>query len=289
MAWTWAFRAAWGAVAVAAGPAFADALSGSSRAVQAVASVGLWLGWVVVLGASLVPRASTLTVVRVGAPTVLFAAAVAAAATADVGVDDAVALGVGALAFALGLAPALADDFVDGSSYGAERRFALRTPGAMRLVLAPLAWVVGVALPAAGIVLLADSQWVLGAVLVVVGGLGAVWCVPALHRLSMRWLVFVPAGLVVHDRMALPEPVLLRRASVVRFGPALAGTPAVDLTGGAGGLALELLVDAPVDLAEGVVTDRCLVAPLRPGAVLAEAAGRRYPVATAEPTTSSPS
>ena len=296
----WALRAVWAVLPVAAGPAFADALAGASRPVQVVASIGLWAAWGAVLAATLVPRAATLTVVRLAAPAPL-AAAVAAAAQ-EPGGDDAVALAVGVVAAALALLPATADEFVDGSSYGAERRFALRTPASLLLVPAPVAWLLAVAAPAAAGVLLAARAWVPGVVLAAVGAAGIRLGVPAVHRLSRRWLVFVPAGVVVHDHLTLADPVLLRRATFLGLGPAPSDAVergAVDLTLGASGLALELHLDAPVEVAivvgggrrreaAAVTSDRYLVVPLRPGAVVGEARERRYPSATAEPTTSFP-
>jgi hypothetical protein len=290
---------AWALVAVLAGPAYADALDGASRPVQVVASATLWLGWTAVLIATLVPRASSLTAVRVGAPAPL-AAAVVAAVHGPFGADDAVALTAGVVVAAAAVWPAAVDAFVDGSSYGSERRFALRTPPALLLAGAPAAWVLGVVVPATGLLLLAARAWVAGAVVLAVGVAGARLGVPALHRLSRRWLVFVPAGLVVHDHLALADPVLLRRPTFRALGPAPAGTTAHDLTLGAGGLPLELALGGEVDVpvarplrrgrreAVLVRAGAFLVAPLRPGAVLAEARERRYPVTTAEPTTSSP-
>jgi hypothetical protein len=290
---------AWTTLVLSAGPSFADALADRSRAVQAVASVALWLGWAGVLAASLVPRAETLTLVRLAGPAAL-AAAIAAAASGSTEAADAVALAGGALAAATALFPGLADAFVDGSSYGDERRFALRSPPALAYGAAPVAWLLAVPLPATGALLLAAGAWVAGAVVLAAGLAGAALGVPALHRLSRRWLVFVPAGLVVHDHLALADPVLLRRPSIRRFGPAPAGTSAHDLTLGAGGLALEIAVHRPTEVAVARGTGRrreaipvraaaYLVTPLRPGAVLGEARRRRYAVATAEPTTASPS
>ena len=295
----WPLRAVWAALAVGSGPAFADALADASRPVQIVASVGLWLGWGAVLAATLVPRAATLTVVRLAAPAPLVAA-VAAAVHGPAGLDDAVALGLGVAVAAVALLPTTADAFVDGSSYGAERRFALRTPPSLLLGPAPVAWLLAVAVPATAALLLAAEVWIAGAVLAIVGAAGIRLGVPALHRLSRRWLVFVPAGLVVHDHIALADPVLFRRPTFRSLGPAPADSAAHDLTLGATGLALELTLDAPADIAIArgsgrrreavpVTSDRYLVTPLRPGAVLAEARERRYPVTTAEPTTSSPS
>lgn len=298
----WALRVAWVVLPVAAGPAFADALAETSRPVQLTASLGLWIGWAAVLVAMLVPRATTLTAVRVAAPAPL-AAAVLATVHGPAGSDDAIALGIGVAVAAAALLPAVADLFVDGSSYGTERRFALRTPPSLLLGPAPAAWVLSVIAPATAALLLAAKVWVPGAAAAVVAAVGVRLGVPALHRLSRRWVVFVPAGLVVHDHLALADAVLLRRPTFARVGPAPAdaiGTGAHDLTLGATGLALELALESPIEI--GVVrrsgrrreamparAARYLVTPLRPGAVLAEARERRYPVATAEPTTTSPS
>ncbi len=112
------------------------------------------------------------------------------------------------------------------------------------------------------------------------------------HLLSRRWLVFVPAGVVVHDPIAMAEPVLLQRHLLRRIGPADAtaagpdGGGALDLTGGARGLALELRTAEPfkVGLRQGRETietagvPAVLVTPGRPAATLEIAAERKLPV-----------
>jgi hypothetical protein len=283
----WAIRVAWLVLPLAAGPALADALDDASRPVQLVASAGLWLGWAAVLAATLVPRAASLTVVRLAAPAAL-AATVAAAVRGPAGGDDAIALGAGVAAVAAAWWGVTADAFVDGSSYGDERRFSLRSPPSLLLGPAPVAWVLAVLVPAAAALFLAATVWIPGAVLAVVGAIGIRLGVPALHRLSLRWLVLVPAGLVVHDRIALPDPILLRRSKLAGIRPASAdvdGNGSIDLTLGATGLILEVALREPTALpmASGagrsrqvltVVGDRVLVAPSRPGAFIVAAASR---------------
>jgi hypothetical protein len=281
----WALRATWVAVALGAAPALGDALDGTSRPVQLTASIGLWSGWVAVLVAALVPRASSLTVVRVGAPSAL-AAVAAAAVHGPSGTDDAVALGVASAAVAASWWAATADAFVDGSSYGDERRFALRSPPALLLTAVPIAWVLAVVVPAVAALLLASRSWVLGGLLAGVGAAGIRLGAPALHRLSRRWLVLVPAGLVVHDHLALPDPVLLRRGTVGGVAPVTApAADDLDLRLGAGGLPLGIRLVEPTELpvatgrgrdraVETVVARRVVVAAGRPGAFLAAAAGR---------------
>ena len=283
----WPLRVAWVLLALLAGPALADSLDGTSDAVRATASAGLWAGWLAVLVASLVPRASTLTVVRMGAPGAL-AATVAAAIHGPAGLDDAMAIGASVAAVATAWWAVTADAFVDGSSYGDERRFALRSPPSVLVAAAPLAWALAVVVPAGAALLLAAGAWVAGVVAALVGAAGIRLGVPALHRLSRRWLVLVPAGLVVHDHLALADPVLLRRATVRELGPAAAGPRAdgvVDLTCGAGGLVVHVGLAQDVDLPVAVGHGRrrtvasqpaaaFLVAPGRPGAFL-RVAGER--------------
>jgi hypothetical protein len=138
---------------------------------------------------------------------------------------------------------------------------------------------------AAGPLLLAAHQWLAGALALAIGFPAAAVAARSLHTLARRWLVFVPNGVVVHDPLALAEPVLLRRAEVRSFAPAPASTAALDLTRGALGLALELTVAPPVSLvlaagggggvSEATTAAALLVSPTRPGAVLAEARRRR--------------
>jgi hypothetical protein len=106
----------------------------------------------------------------------------------------------------------------------------------------------------------------------------------ALLRLTERWVVLVPAGLVVKDHTSLLDPMLFRREDIARFGPAPADTAATDLTAGAFGLALELRLRTPYEVAQVVPgsaeprsrdLDALLVTPTRPGALVADAARRR--------------
>jgi hypothetical protein len=282
LASAWPMRVAWLLVPLCLGPALGGALGDASRPVQLVASVGTWLAWASVLVATLVPTTLSLTVVRIGGPAA--AAAGLAALVAD-GVTAATVVGAayGLTVALVALAPGTAEVFADGSSYGEERRLPLRTPAALLAGPAELAWAVVVAGVAAGPLLLAARQWVAGA-LALAAGLPLAWLAArSLHILARRWLVFVPAGVVVHDPLALAEPVLFQRSLVRTFGPAPADTDALDLTGGAWGLAVEARLTRPVTLLRvaprqapaeiGDVT-AVLVTPTRPGRVVAEARRR---------------
>lgn len=285
MAPSWLARIGWAALPLTVGPALADALRPASVDVRVVASTIAWAAWVVGLVATLVPRTTSLTVVRIGAPAAL-AAALWGALGASVDASDVVALTWSTLTVAVALTPTTADAFVDGSSYGPERRMALRTPGPLLFGPVVLAWAVVAAGVASGPLLLAAHQWVAGLLALLAGGPAALVAARALHGLSRRWVVFVPAGVVIHDPLALTEPVLFLRDRVRRIGPAERGTDSLDLTARAVGLALalDLTETTTVGLRRGrrpaelVGANGILFTPGRPGSLLAEARRRRLPV-----------
>ena len=279
-------RLVWLLLPLTLGPSLGDALDDSTRAVQVTASTLAWGAWAALLVAVLIPRTVSLTAIRVAAPVGLGLASWAAL-QGERGLGDTVGVTWAALTAVVVFAPGTGEAFVNGSSYGDERRLPLRAPAALLLGPMQLAWVAAVAAPIGAPLLLAAEQWVPGAAAVVVGAPAAWVSTRALHGLARRWLVFVPAGLVVHDLYALVDPVLLPRAAVARFGPALQDSPARDLTAGAIGVALELELREPLEIAprrrdrtvqvepvEGV-----LVAPTRPAEVLREATRRHFALA----------
>lgn len=279
----WPARVTWLALPLVCGPAVGDALADASRPVQVVASAGSWAIWLAVLVATLVPTTVSLTALRIAAPGAAVAASAALVVTGAGGWS--IAGLAAALATALvALAPETAEVFVDGSSYGDERRLPLKVPAALLAGPAELAWAAVVAGVAAGPLLLAARQWAAGAAALVLGVVLARWGVRVLHVLSRRWLVFVPAGVVVHDPLTLVDPVLLRRGTVAALRPAPADTAALDLTAGAAGLAVEVRLTEAVSLltvaprrrpAELQEVTALLVTPARPGRVIAEARRRR--------------
>jgi hypothetical protein len=283
-----AVRVAWFALPLTVGPALAHGLRDASTPVQVVASILAWLGWGGVAVAVLVPRTVSLTALRIGAPAALAASIWATARSGDVGVAEVVAIAWTALLAAVVLfVPVVTDLFVDGSSYGPERRMALRTPAPLLLGPVELAWLLVVGGVAAGPLLLAARAWVAGAIALVLGAALMVPALHSLHQLSRRWLVFVRVGFVLHDPLSLADPVLFLRQDVQSLGPAPADAEraATDLTGRALGLALELRLqtDAAMGLVErrnqsrNVETDRVLFTPARPGALLSEARERGIP------------
>lgn len=286
----WPVRAVWLVLPLVAGPSLGEWADDRSSAVQLVAAILMWVAWAIVLVATLVPTTVSLTALRIVAPAVPLACALAGfGGPGDVDLWDVVALSWATVTVAVAFLPSVGATFVNGSSYGDELRLPLRIPGALLLGPVPLAWLATVAGVTAGPMLLAAEQFVAGGLAVAAGLPLAWWGARVLHTLSRRWTVFVPGGLVLHDPLALADPVLFRRGTVVTLGPALAGTQALDLTCGALGLAIEARFAGPVSLVqaqrgpgraaasssnEAVQVDAVLFTPTQPGAFLASARSR---------------
>lgn len=274
----WIVRGAWAVLPFTAGSALAGALDTRSVAVRTAASALLWGAWAATLCASLVAHPVSLTILRLAAP-----AAVAAALWAVTeGAGGLLAVAATLPAVALGYLPETGEAFVNGPAYPNERRFPLRVPTPLLFGPLALAWALTVGAPAGAVLLLAARQWVAGAVLAAVGAAAVFFLGRAIHGLSRRWVVFVPAGLVLHDPMSLADPVLFPKTKIVSLDPAAgAGETggALDLTQRAAGLALELVVDEAATLVLAkpgnrvgptVEADRVRFTPTRPGRVLAE-------------------
>ena len=177
--------------------------------------------------------------------------------------------------------------FVQASAYGDEERFLLRPPAAVG-VAAVVTWVVWAAAIVAGPLLLAAHSWVAGAIVTLLAVAGTVLLAPRWHRLSRRWLVFVPAGIVLHDPVVLGDTLSLRTNQVRRLRLAPESTQAADLTGPASGYAVEIETTETVTAlfaftpqepnGRAVHLTAFLVSPSRPGQALAAAARRHLPV-----------
>ncbi len=278
----WLQRICWAALPFAAAPAVSGALDGSAGAIAATVGLGSWALWVVVMVASLVPLPLSLTLVRTLAP--LAVPLTAWAALVDTDITGLVSVALAVAGAGLSLSGWVADAFVDGGSYGEERRFALRIPVAFLAGPIPVFWSICAAALAGGVLLLASGHLLAGIPLLALGLAVTRRAAPAFHALSRRWLVFVPAGLTVVDHLALAEPVLLPRSAIASVERALVGSEATDLSGSAPGAAIEIGLATPVDAAvrhdtadEGadiVALRAVLVTPSRAGVVLAEAARR---------------
>ncbi len=281
----WILRALLLPLPFTTGAALGDVMSTHSDPVRWCVLVMAWTAWGLTIAASMVPHPITLTALRLGTPFL-------AVGAAWVAIDEQSALGLAGAAIALaataaGLSAVVADACIDGRSYGDERRFTLRTPAALLFGPVPVAWLLTAVGLVAGPLLISSNAWIIGA-LVTVAGYGIAWlAIRSLHSLSLRFIVFVPAGVTLVDQLILVESILFARSRIIRLGPALADTVALDLSQNAIGLVLEVETTDDVEMAvkDGrksateVTTRSALFTPSRPGAVLAEAARRHISVA----------
>jgi hypothetical protein len=220
------------------------------------------------------------------------AAAAWAAILAPNGADfaESFALGITSMCAVLSLSAPVGYTFINGSSYGDEQRFPLRPPGPVVLGPLELVWVAMVASVLAGPLLLAAKQWIPGAVITALAVGLCVLGARALHQLSKRWLVFVPAGIVLVDRTSLLDALLVQRHVVSSIGVAEEDSVAIDLSAGAIGLQIELrlsttdaIIPTPArrdrhKMIEPLDVDAVRFTPSRPGWVIDAAKERRLSV-----------
>lgn len=283
----WLLRIGWVVLPFTVGTTLADALHDWSAPIRTTASAELWVAWALGMAAVVVPGTAALVLLRVtalGAPFVGLAAVVDQSAS-PFGASLCVAVAL------LAFTPQVGEAAINAGSYGDEKRFMLRPPGALYLGPLPLAWLVLVAGLTAGPLLLADRQWVAGAVAIALGAPAAAVLLRSFHALCQRWIVLVPAGMVLKDHHAVADPVLFRRSDIELLHPAPTDTDAIDLTNHAPGLVLELRLRDKVPMVRVMPgrqpgrpgkAARVLFTPTRPGALLAAAATHRVCV---DPTT----
>ncbi|MGH8977334.1 MAG: hypothetical protein ACRDV7_04605 [Acidimicrobiia bacterium] len=280
----WCARLSWALLPLSAGEVLADALDSWSSSPALVATILLWTAWVIGLVALFAPRPWGLTALRVVAPSAVILTVISIPSTSAGSAIVAVASTLVAACFALSTPVAQAAG--NALAYGDETRFPLRIPTPLLLAPVPAAVVLIAAGIALGPLLLADERVVIGAVALVVGFAVAAFLARSLHGLSRRWLVLVPAGVVVVDPLILADPALMRREDIVRLagtepGPRLAD--ALDLRLGSTGRSITILLRQPVAFgrrtgrtgASIVATDAVVVAPVRQDALLAAASERR--------------
>ena len=287
---TWSLRVLWLTLPFTLGDALGDALSAHSTSVSRMTTIAAWISWALVLVASLIPRPVTLTLLRFAMPAAL-PLAIWVCIDGDLTTTAVIGLVTAAVCAVAACTAWVADDFVDGSSYGDERRFSLRAPGALVAGPIPIIWVAGVAGATVGPLLLATAAGRVGRVVVaslvtLIGAAVLAAALRSLHTLSARCAVMVPAGLTLVDPLSLGESALLPRARMRHLGPAFADTDALDLSQRALGLALQVDMGSPVELlrrdgrrrASEITASSIVFTPGRPGALLRDAADRRMPV-----------
>lgn len=279
------------------GPGCADILQNTQN--RTLLSAGLWGLWGIGFLATLIPCSLTLTAIRILGPAT-GALSAWISLTTDNFLNSLGGLIGGFTLLVLTLLPVIADAYVDGASYGNERRFLLRSPAPVVLMLAPLAWILTLLGALSGPVLLSQGNTPAAIASFTIGLPIAAVCSRAIHHLHRRWLVLVPTGLVLHDHLALTDPTLIIRSGLASIGPATIDSDGYDLTHGAHGLAIEIRSNEPYNLKlnsrkhnyQVVTTSAFLCTPVRPNAVMSEARRRKLPIlhiAKPPPRTSSPS
>lgn len=281
----WALSALWVLLAPVMAFAITDAADGRSTHASLAASILWWLAVGAMVIAVVVPSALTLTVVRMLAP------ASAPAATLTLLLGARAVLGAPALALALlvtivGFAGEIGEVFVQGSAYGHEKRYPLKVPAGFVLPMVS-AWVVWCATLISAVLLFGGHHWIAGAICGAAAIGLTVLLLGRFHRFSMRWLVLVPAGVVIHDPVVLGETLMVPKPNVrlVRLAPA--DTEAADLTGPAAGHAIEITVGEMVltvlagtskePKGKALHVQSFLIAPTRPGRALNAMAAANLP------------
>ncbi len=284
MIWLWFSRVVWALLPVTTGTALGDATQSWSTAPARLAAVLLWLAWTAGLFALFAPRPWGLTLLRVVAPCGFVC--VVLSATSTTATSAALALAGSGIAAVSVLSAPVAAATANALAYGHEQRFGLRIPAPLLLGPIPVA-VALIGLGAtSGPLLVADGRYLVGVPLTIVGFAVAALVARALHPLSCRWLVLVPAGIAVADPLTLTEPVLVRRehiASLRRSAKTSLPTEALDLRLGTLAGGVEMVLSEPVEFgrrrgradAEIVATQLVEVAVVRADDAIAQARRRR--------------
>ena len=192
-----------------------DVLERLESGPRILASVALWSLWAIALLSVLVPASSSLTALRLASPAHLSTLVlVSIAGGANLG--SIVALALSSIVTVLSFSGEAGAYFIQSSAYGDEKRFPLRCTRSFLAVMV-LAWLTWFSTASIGAILLigaATTGRVIGAILLALAAFGCVVLPRRFHRCSKRWLVEVPAGLVVHDHVLLTETSMFPRRAV---------------------------------------------------------------------------
>ena len=193
-----------------------------SSSVSTVLLVWGWTLFLAVAVAVLVPSPISLTVTKCVTPLMTIGAFMAASPAGVFGSLVALIISWSAL---------FGDVMVQGSAYGEETRFTLRTP-VPYWAPSVLAWALLSGGLIGGTLMVAAENYVVGAPALLVGLLLTITVPRRLHRLSRRWLVIVPAGIVVHDHLVLAETQMSMRSKILSITKVNESGETADFTGG---------------------------------------------------------
>ena len=276
-------RAIWLLIPLLCGPSLQKSLHDFESLLRTTVSIGLWSFWVLIFLATLITAPISLAIVRIGIPATA-GLSIWSSLEAGESTSGIIGLTASGLAALIALSAPLGDRFSDGASYGDERRFLLKAPGPVALIFGPLAWIATLAGLSLGPVLLLNKNFLLGILLSLIGLPISVIASNAIYQLGKRWIILVPAGIVLHDHLAVGDPTLITRNQLENFSPAVIGTDALDLSQGSFGLPLEIRCSTPLSMMlkkgtmrnvnESSIVENFLITPVRPNVLLAEAEKR---------------
>jgi hypothetical protein len=227
----------------------APTLASHGRSAQVVFTLGAWALWGLGTLAIFWLSPYSLSALRMLAPLAtagLVGFVFASLSTyANVGLGDVawplVGVAVAVLALVCIFLPTFGSLHVQASAYGDEKRLLLRVPAAQ---VAPIvvSYVVMVAFPVATLFAVGGEVWWLAALSLVPSVFLFRVVVKSLHRFSRRWLVVVPAGVVVHDELLLAETFMVRTSSVTRVELSATSGEALNLSGDVAGVRRQMML-----------------------------------------------
>jgi hypothetical protein len=251
----WIVRVLWLVAAVLPNN-LVDNVTTHSDALRYTMTAELWLLWAVVTVALWVHRPVSLTVARCIAPVVTLRM-LAGLPDADFSVGSVASATCAVLACMVIFNANYGLMHVQAGAYGNEKRWLLKVPAPLLLPMI-LGWALLVTVCSFTPLLLASGHWVTGGVGVVLSGV-LLWRVaPQLHRLTLRWLVRVPAGWLLHDEVVLAENFVVQKTNIVSMDKALAGTEALDLSAMTRGVPIELQLREMIEVRLSPFTARML-------------------------------
>ncbi len=198
--------------------------------------IALWALWAVAFLCILVPSCTALTCLRLAAPSNLAVVLFTILATDSWSPRSLVSVMLSLICVSTVFSAEVGNAFAQLSAYGDERRFLLRCPTDMVIVQC-LMWTLWVATAITAISFFNDENWIAGTVFAVLTA-GLSYILPSrFHRFSRRWLVGVPAGVVIHDSFALAETAMFMKQSIAHIGIETnsENSEAADLSGGCRG------------------------------------------------------
>lgn len=260
------------------GAGVGELLDDRSAPVQITGTAVAWVVWGAVVIASFISHPITLTVLRIGTP-VVAGFIVFVAVTQGSSGSQIIGAAVGVAILLLSFSAEIGGIYVQASAYGDEKRFALRPPV---VLIAPVSLSVLLAdLSILGLpMLVAAKNWAVAIIALIGFFISVKYLLPRIHLLSRRWLVFVPAGIVVHDEIVLSINLMIRKQDLLQMQLARDNSAAADLSALTWGVPLELSFNKPLDVSLSAIgakhlkavsaihAQSVLIAASRPGSVL---------------------